>query len=223
MPILLGSGPRGEYGRVNKSELEFHCRAKCEADKKCVAFTYKPSEGVCYLKSKMNPVRGTDCEEGCWFFGAMPAPTLLIHTPPFLMRHERLCPLKTLSPADFGLILMVTRLQEWSRTAWARSDSRSTHCSSRPSNRALISPPLEEQEERWGRRGFQTGSAMLPPRHGSVQPLLCGNSERDPTDSHPSAGTATFHLVISACPSCPESLVYLQTCKLYGKAFMSSW
>jgi len=71
MPILLGSGPRGEYGRVNKSELEFHCRAKCEANHACLAFTYKPSEGVCYLKSKMNPVRGTDCKEECWFFGVV--------------------------------------------------------------------------------------------------------------------------------------------------------
>lgn len=72
MPILLGSGPRGEYGRVNKSELEFHCRSKCEANHACLAFTYKPSEGVCYLKSKMNPVRGTDCKEDCWFFGLTP-------------------------------------------------------------------------------------------------------------------------------------------------------
>jgi len=71
MPILMGSSARGQYGPVAKDKLEFHCKSECESHHLCVAYTYKPSMGACYLKSKLNPVRGTDCTKDCWFFGVV--------------------------------------------------------------------------------------------------------------------------------------------------------
>jgi hypothetical protein len=57
---------------VNKRrELDDKCKQECETLKACIAYTYQPSEGKCFLKSGIDGVGGADCGEAdtCWFWG----------------------------------------------------------------------------------------------------------------------------------------------------------
>jgi len=66
MPISY----HGQY--IQKpEELAAACEASCRLYTECVAFTYLPLRGVCYLKTVSYPVRGQECEHDCWFFGVV--------------------------------------------------------------------------------------------------------------------------------------------------------
>lgn len=57
---------------LNKVDaLKALCVEACTANEKCVAYTYHPSQGTCFLKSAIDGVGGEDCGTGpeCWFWG----------------------------------------------------------------------------------------------------------------------------------------------------------
>jgi len=57
---------------INKQqELGDQCHKECEKVAACVAYTYHPSEGKCFLKSGVDGVGGADCgdSDACWFWG----------------------------------------------------------------------------------------------------------------------------------------------------------
>jgi len=47
------------------------CSKACAHEEACHGFTFAPGTGDCYLKSKMSTIKGANCEENCWFSGAV--------------------------------------------------------------------------------------------------------------------------------------------------------
>ncbi|KAJ1473282.1 hypothetical protein T484DRAFT_1836982 [Baffinella frigidus] len=69
----------------------------------CVAFTYLPSRGACYLKSVAAPARGVDCEKDCWHYGIVESHLQIKHA--YLPLDSRLSFLKIAGVVTLILLL----------------------------------------------------------------------------------------------------------------------
>lgn len=98
MPITFG----GKFVHERKL-LAHHCAKACERYTECVAFTYLPSRGACYLKSVAAPARGVDCEKDCWHYGIVESHLQIKHA--YLPLDSRLSFLKIAGVVTLILLL----------------------------------------------------------------------------------------------------------------------